>query len=290
MNLIHELEAKYPEAEDPAKKRPSTWKTELRQQDAVIDEQQILAVSVVALDAENLAKLYLALARLYLARFRTGAQTDNDAARAYLYAGRALSREPGNAEAYRMRGVIATLRYQSADAARKKSEEFADLLLGAKADLSECKSLDPGELGAYYNLAIADDEEGNRPEAIRISEEGIANLANIPRHLQEKYLADVYVNLACYVSDDFREATESAEQERLSKRVVKTCAEASEYIRNNLNSSKALQTFCDAMRRELGATGDFRGLPEAVRIELQKLADMNSLPEGSRAQKPSANI
>jgi hypothetical protein len=273
LNLIFQLQAKYPEAEDPAKKRPSTWKTELRQQDALIDEQQILAVSVVALDEENLAILYLALARLYLARFRTGAQTDSDAARAYLYAARALYCEPGNAEAYRMRGVIATLRYQSADGARKKSAELADLLLDAKADLMQCKSIDPGELGAYYNLAIVHDEEGNRPEAIRISEEGIANLANIPRHLQEKYLADVYVNLACYVGEDFREATESAAQERLSERVVKICTEASKYLRNNLKSSKALQIFRDAMRRELGATGDFRGLPETARTELQRLAD-----------------
>jgi hypothetical protein len=137
----------------------------------------------------------------------------------------------------------------------------------------QCKSIDPGELGAYYNLAIVHDEEGNRLEAIRISEEGIANLANIRRHLQEKYLADVYVNLACYVGDDFREATGRAAQEQLSKRVVRIGMEASEYLHNNLKSSKALQIFRDAMRRELGATGDFRGLPEAARTELQKLAD-----------------
>jgi hypothetical protein len=281
LSLIFQLEAKYPEAEDPAKKRPSTWKTELQQQDAVIDEQQILAVSVVALDEENLPKLYLALARLYVARFRTGAQTDDDAARAYLYAGRALLREPGNAEAYRMRGVIAMLRYQSADGARKKSAEFAELLATAKADLERCKLIDPGELGAYYNLAIAHDEEGNRPEAIRISEEGIANLATIPRHLQEKYLADVYVNLACYLGDDFREAKESAAQGQLADRIVALCSEASKYIRNNLKSSKALQIFRDAMRRELAVKGDFRGLPEAVRMELQKLADAAQLAGAS---------
>ena len=72
LNLILELEAKYPEEQDSARKQPSTWKSEVRQQDTLIDELQIVAVSVVVLDDANLLKLYLALSRSYLVRFQTG--------------------------------------------------------------------------------------------------------------------------------------------------------------------------------------------------------------------------
>lgn len=271
LNLILELEAKYPEEQDSARKQPSTWKSEVRQQDTLIDELQIVAVSVVVLDDANLLKLYLALSRSYLVRFQTGAQTDNDAARALLYADRALHCSPHSAEAYRMRGAAALVRYRTAEKSRKASDEFVDLLRNAKKDLKQCITIDPTELGAYCNLALTWDELGDRREAIRLSEEALAKLPSYPRIGLEKFLPDVSVNFACYLADDYRQTSDRDNQTELRFRIAKVCTDCRDYLRDTLKSSTAKVRFKTAMQRELAEGGDFRELPPETRTALEEL-------------------
>jgi len=273
LDLILELETKYPEEQNVAKRLPgSNWKTEVRQQQVLLDELQIVAVSVIVLDEEHLLKLYLALARSYLVRYQTGSQTDDDAARAYLYADYAIRSSPNNAEAWRTKGVIALIRFDAADEAGKKTGEIQDLLRSAKRDLIECLKIDPNDLGGYFNLAIIHDKDLNRSEAIRLSQEALGRLDKIPRKSLEKFLPDVSVNLACYLADEFRDASETAKKDELCKMIVDVCRECRTYLRDVLKSNKAKEGYTENMRRELKEKGDFRGLPEETHTALEELA------------------
>ncbi|MGD0903099.1 MAG: hypothetical protein ABR924_09175 [Terracidiphilus sp.] len=271
LNLILKLEAKYPEDQNWNLPRPNSWKMEERQQDILIDESQILTVSVVVLDDANLLKLYLVLARSYLERFKTGSLTDGDAARAYLYAGRAIECDQSSAEAFRMRGLIALSRFDSASPARQKTDEFRDLLEHAKQDFAQCKSLDPLNAGAFYNLALIALYEGDLDRAIQLSEELLAAKQDVPRKAKEKYFPDVYLNLACFVARKSKAASDSATQNALHDRIVKICTEGKGYLLAELGSSRAMDNFRESLKRELGAKGDFDGLPAATRAALEAL-------------------
>lgn len=271
LNLILKLEAKYPEDQNWNLPRPNSWKMEERQQDILIDESQILTVSVVVLDDANLLKLYLVLARSYLERFRTGSLTDGDAARAYLYAGRAIECDQSSAEAFRMRGLIALSRFDSASPARQKTGEFRDLLEHAKQDFSQCKSLDPLNAGAFYNLALIGSYEGDLDRAIQLSEELLAAKQDVPRKAKEKYFPDVYLNLACFVARKSKAASDPATQTALHDRIVKICTEGRAYLLAEVGSSRAMDNFRESLKRELGANGDFDGLPATTRAALEAL-------------------
>jgi hypothetical protein len=234
---------------------------EMRHQDVLIDELQMLAVSVVALDQENLMKLYLALTRSYLERFKTGALDDSDAARAHLYATRAIGVSPASTDAYRLRGVCAISRFRTLSAERKKTPEMQELFQGAKADFTHCLTLDPFYAGGFFNLALVEDDEGNRPEAIRLSESITRMGTNVNRKGKEKYFADVYINWACFVADDFRQTTDTALQADLNDRIVAICAEGKAY----------LKSFTESLGRELEDSGDFGHLPRETKEKLLKL-------------------
>lgn len=269
LDLIARLEAKYPEDENLNRLKPSSWKNEEKHQDILIDEAQILAISVVVLDDASLVRLYLLLAKSYLEQFRTGKQTDSDAARAYLYAGRAIACDRQNPEAYRMRGLISLSRYNSSD--KQNSEEFRDLLQQAKQDFLQCISLDPANAGALYNLALIGMYEGNFDEAIRVSEELLAARDSVPRSAKEKYLPDVFINLACFLADKAKTLRDEAAQYTLYKRILSVCTEAEEYLSAEVKSSKAMENFKTSLARELGEKGDFGDLPPDTRGGLADL-------------------
>ena len=170
-----------------------------------------------------------------------------------------------------MRGVIALLRYQTAGQDRKRRDELIELLKGAITDLIECNAIDSTELGAYFNLAIARDEEGNRPEAIRVSEEALSKRSSFPRSGQEKYLADVSVNLACYIAYDWLEEMDSAKKNALCTRILGVCRDCRDYLRDTVKSSKANSEFKASILRELAKGGDFKQLPQDTRAALEQL-------------------
>jgi hypothetical protein len=273
VELIQKLESKYPEEENLNKPKADSWGTELAHEDMLIDELQIVAVSVVVLDAASLLKLYMVLSRSYFDRFRTGTQTDADAARAYLYASRAILCSPKNADAYRMRGVCALSRYRNADAARKTTPEFVDLFAKAKADLGVAVDLDPFNAGAIYNLALLVDIEGNRNRAISLSEKLIdpGTAKRIKRWSQEKYLADVYINLACYFADWGRTENNPADKVKRWDHAVEICEQGKSYLQNELKSTRAVETFRASLNRELQPTKDLAGLNAQQLAKLQAL-------------------
>jgi len=244
LGLIQKLEAKYPEDENLNHPQADSWKREEQHQDVLIDELQIVAVSVVVLDKASLLKLYMVLSRSYFDQYRTGAQTDNDAAR-----------------------------YNLADAARQKSDEFKGLMLQAKADLVQCTKLDPYNAGAVYNLALLFDLEGNREKAIGLSEGLLSpeGMKNVSRRGQEKYFADVYINLACYLADASKSGTDLKEREALWDRVVQVCRETKSHLETTLRSTRAVETFLKSLRRELGPGKDFSPLPEDRRELVHQL-------------------
>lgn len=275
LELIHKLEAKYPDKMNLNRPRPDTWVTELQQEDGLIDELQIVAVSVVVLDNNSLLKLYLVLAKMYLERYKTGNQTDSDAARGFHYAGRAVQCSPQSDEAYRMRGLIGLSRYQSAADAGKinasNQDEYSGILSKANADFVQCKTFNPHNAGAYYNLAIIRDYEKKRPEAINIAEQIIADRANVTRDEQEKYLPSIYINLACYLADERADATVPVKQAELQRRILTLCTDAKQYLRAELESNSAVAEFTASLEKELRDTGDLGKLPDDVKRSLKGL-------------------
>lgn len=275
LELIHKLEAKYPDKINLNRSRPDTWATELQQEDSLIDELQIVAVSVVVLDDNSLLKLHLVLAKMYLERYKTGNQTDSDAARGYHYAGRAIQCGSQSDEAYRMRGLIGLSRYQWASEAGKidasNKDEFAEILRNANADFMQCKTLNPHNAGAYYNLAIIRDYEKKRTEAIGLCEQIVADRANVARTEQEKYLPSIYINFACYLADERRDEADPAKQAALQHRILTLCADAKRYLRAELESNSAAAEFTASLEKELRDKGDLGKLPDDVKRSLRGL-------------------
>ena len=273
LELIRKLEAKYPEDENLNSPRADSWGLEKVHQDVLIDELQIVAVSVVVLDTASLLKLYMVLSRSYFDRFRTGTHTESDAARAYLYASRAIDYSPDYAEGYRMRGVIALSRYRAAPAAQQLTNEFQTLLLAGKSDLNHCLQLDPVNTGGIYNLARLYDMEGDHAKAIGLSEQLLVpkNAKRISRWNQEKYFPDVYVNLACYFADESTREPDQKKKEQLWDKAVKTCEDCKTFLETELKSTRAMNTFHDSLKRELGPTGDFKTLPADRKDKLNLL-------------------
>jgi hypothetical protein len=275
LELIHKLEAKYPDKINLNRPRPDTWGTLLQQEDGLIDELQIVAVSVVVLDNNSLLKLYLVLAKMYLERYKTGTQTDSDAARGFHYAGRAVQCSPQSDEAYRMRGLIGLSRYQSAaDGGRisvANEDEYAEILRKANADFTQCQTLNLHNAGAYYNLAIIRDYEKKRLEAINFAEQIIADRANVTRDEQEKYLPSIYINLVCYLADERGDETDPAKQAALQRRILAHCTDAKQYLRAVLESNSAVAEFTASLEKELRDKGDLGKLPDDVKKSLRGL-------------------
>lgn len=271
LDLILRLEAKYPEDEDVNEPRTETWEIEEKHQDILIDEAQILAISVVVLDDANLVRLYLLLSKAYFEQFRTGDLTLGDAARAYLYANRAIDCDRSSADAYRMRGFISLSRFNMASEEEQKTREYQELLQQAKTDFLRCKSLDPVNAGALYNLALIGSYEGSPDEALHVSEELLAVRASIPRKAKEKYLPDVYINAACFLADKAKAAMDPAAQREIYARIVAVCEEGKEYLSAEVKSSKAMKNFSTSLMRELGTGGDFSALPADTRALLRDL-------------------
>lgn len=278
--LIHGLEANFPEDmnwnpsfADPAARE--NWESEMRQQDVLIDEMQIVAVGAFAFDQTELVKLYLALARFYFVRFKTISHQASDEARAFQYADHAVQCRPSSsvafAEAYRMRGVCTFDRYYSATPDDKKTDEFKRMLQEAQKDFIASKELDPTNAGAYYNLALVYDSQGMRPNAVEISEDLLAILKDVPRNSQIKYLADIYINLACYLADQARATKNPPDRTPLHAHILAVCTECRDYLRDSLHSSRATDQFKSSLERELREKGDLGRLPAEVKVTLRAL-------------------
>jgi len=282
-SLILDLEDRFPEDENLNRPRKDSWQSEEIQQSSLIDESQILAVSVVALDAASLLKLYLALARFYFDRFRTGLFAPSDAARAYIYASRAIKCSPRSADAYRMRGATTLSRYDAPSKKTMKSEEVQDLLQQARTDFNQCIELDQFNAGAFYNLALIslfeykdkqdkpDESALHLDKAIQISESLLAVKESVSRKAKEKYFPDVYINLACFFVYKSKTAADPAVQKEFYDRIVKTCTDGRDYLWTDVESSKAKNNFKESLGRELGTNGDFAGLPLTTRAALEAL-------------------
>jgi hypothetical protein len=274
LELIHKLEAKYPEKVNLNRPQDETWVNQLQQEDGLIDELQIVAVSVVVLDSYSLLKLYLVLAKMYLERYKTGTRTNGDAARGYHYAARAIQCNPQSDEAYRMRGLIGLSRYQTAADFKtiddSNKDEYAAILRDANADFVRCKTLNPHNASAYYNLAIIRDYEKKRSEAIDIAEHIIADRASVTRAEQEKYLPSIYINLACYLADELAETTDTAKQPELQRRILTLLSNAKQYLVAQLESNSAVAEFTASLEKELKER-DLKKLPDDLKKSLQAL-------------------
>jgi hypothetical protein len=281
--LILDLEDRFPEDENLNRERPDPWQSEERQQNSLIDESKILAVSVVALDSANLLKLYLVLARFYFGRFKTGGFLESDAARSYVYASRAIKDNPLSADAYRTRGATTLARCDAKSKDPQKLEEAQNLLQLARTDFNRCIELDQFNAGAFYNLALSSLLEykfkKEKPveaipcldRAIQLSESLLAIKDSVPRKAKEKYFPDVYINWACFVAYKAKTAGDLAVQKEMYAQIVKICTEGKNDLRSDVESSKAQENFEESLRRELDTNGDFSGLPQTTREELKAL-------------------
>jgi tetratricopeptide (TPR) repeat protein len=288
-NLIADLEDRFPEDEDMNRDLPPAglWQVEERQQQIQIDESQILAVSVVALDSANLLKLYLALARSYFQRSVTGEFTRGDAARASLYATRATDCNPKSVDAFRLRGASALALYDLGSKKNWSKEELDSLIGRARKDFTRCKEIDPIDAGALYNLALLSSYQGKFDEAIQISETLLDPRNNVPRRAKEKYFPGVYINLGCYFADKWKAETALAEKDALLASIVKICTDGRDCLRDKVRSTSALHRFKENLKKEL-AVQDFATLPEATKTELETLLKGGSAPEAKAVQAPQA--
>ncbi len=280
-SLIVDLEDRYPEDEDMNRDLPPAglWQVEERQQQIQIDESQILAVSVVALDSANLLKLYLALARSYFQRSVTGTFTRSDAARASLYATRATDCNPKSVDAFRLRGATALALYHLGTEKGWTKEELDSLIERARKDFTRCKEIDRVDAGALYNLALLSSYQDKFDDAIQISETLLDPRNNVPRRAKEKYFPDVYINLGCYFADKWK----AAPKDDLLVRIVKICTEGRDCLRDKVRSTTALDRFKENLKKEL-AVQDFATLPEATKTQLEDLLRGSSAPEAKATQ------
>jgi hypothetical protein len=290
-NLILELEDRFPEDENLNRSRPDTWQSEEKQQDSLIDESKILAVSVVALDQASLLKLYLALARFYFYRYRTGSHTESDAARSHVYASRAIKDNLLSADAYRMRGATTLARYdvklkdqEKAEGAKEPeiAEAAQNLLQHARRDCNRCIELDPFNAGGFFNLALVslfeyrrkkDKPEEATPhldQAIHILQNLLAVKEKVSRAAKEKHFPDVYINLACLFAYKSSLAKEDAVKKELYSQIVDICTDGKNCLRD-LESGKAKANFKESLTRELDTKGDFAALPQAAKDKLSAL-------------------
>jgi tetratricopeptide (TPR) repeat protein len=286
-SLIVDLEDRFPEDEDMNRDLPRTdlWQLEERQQQILIDESQILAVSVVALDNANLLKLYMALARSYFQRSVTGEFTRSDAVRACLYATRAIDCNSKSVDAFRLRGASALALYDLGSKKGWKAEELGSLIERARKDFTRCKDIDPIDAGALYNLALLSSYQSKFDEAIQISETLLGARDNVPRRAKEKYFPDVYLNLGCYFADKWKTETASDRKDDLLDRIVKICTEGRDCLRDKVRSTTALDRFKENLKKEL-AVQDFATLPEATKTQLEALLKGGSAPGARPVQPP----
>jgi len=288
-NLIVDLEDRFPEDEDMNRDLPSAdpWQLEERQQQIQIDESQILAVSVVALDSANLLKLYLALARSYFKRSVTGDFTRGDAVRASLYATRATGCNPKSVDAFRLRGASALALYDLGSKKGWEADELKSLIERARKDFTRCKEIDPIDAGALYNLALLSSYQSKFDEAIQISETLLDPRNHIPRRAKEKYFPEVYINFGCYFADKWKEEKVPAQQAEYCERIVKICTEGRNCLRDKVRSTTALDRFKESLKKEL-AERDFKNLPEATKAELEALLKNGSAQETKATGTPQA--
>jgi hypothetical protein len=286
-SLILELEDRFPEDENLNRERQDSWQSEEQQQNSLIDESKMLAVSVVALDSANLLKLYLVLARFYFGRFKTGGFLESDAARSYVYASRAIKDNPQSADAYRTRGATMLARCDAKSKDPQKSEEAQNLLQIARTDFNRCIELDQFNAGAFYNLAWSSSLEyklkiGKPVEAIacldraiQLSERLFAVRDSVPLKAKEKYFPDVFINWACFVAYKVKSTTDPALQTEMHSQIVKICTDGKDYLISAVESSKAEDNFKESLKRELDTTsapkGDFAELPQTTKDELEIL-------------------
>jgi tetratricopeptide (TPR) repeat protein len=309
-DLILELEDRFPEDENLNRSRSDTWQTEEKQQDSLIDESKILAVSVVALDQASLLKLYLALARFYFYRYRTGSHTESDAARSHVYATRAIKDNPRSADAYRMRGATTLARYdvklkeqEKAEGVKESeiAEPLQDLLQHARRDCNQCLKLDPFNAGGFFNLALVSLFEYRRkkdkPEeaalhldqAIHILQNLLAVKEKVSRAAIEKHFPDVYINLACLFAYKSSLTNEAAVKTELYGQIVGICTDGKNFLRD-LKSGKAKTNFKESLTRELNPEGgDFTALPQAAKDKLSALLSTSwDRPDGPTSGEPGA--
>jgi hypothetical protein len=158
-----------------------------------------------------------------------------------------------------------------ADLKERENPEIRRLLGYAKADFMHSWSCDSASCSACYNLALIAFYEGDLEGAVGYSERILRVQENIPYRTQEKFLADVYVNLACFHAAQARNAADANEKARLEELAVSVCARGNDYVRNTLKSAAALRLFRESLQRELGENGDFAKFSQERRQKLRAM-------------------
>ena len=173
---------------------------------------------------------------------------------------------------YALRGIFALGIVDAigmTDLARRRQ-----LLELAQADLAAALRQNPSEIGASYNLAIADYELGRLDDAIRVSVDGIQTMTtasrdNVSNQTIRKYGGAIYSNIACYLAKKAAQS-DPVDADRLRRRCVDQIRAGAAFL-NKADFSPAFGDLKKFLQKELSPTGDLDSLDSGTKDEIQKI-------------------
>ena len=299
LEIMHELQSILPDEADWNDNDSYRGLTEGVRQEILVSEFTVAALTIFNLERAPmqraaLANIDRALARFYIARHNTSADhSEADYERARFYASESIRLEPEMSRSYRLRGAIALGRFDTLGAAA--TPDVSRLLLqAAEADLLIAISRDTPQLsdaGAHYNEALVRFYSNDLDGAIRESRRSIGLRASFTPEHREKYLSDMYVNLACYLARKARQSTDVAAKESLSQESVRVFRDGVAEFQPTARIDGGLDALLRGLRRELAPGGDLDGLEDRWKDQLHELLTsalaMPAIPEpGIAVQQP----
>jgi len=279
-NLLLDLERTIPSESNWNAERAYESLSESERQNILITESTVNALRIFisgysTANLETQARLYRALARFYLGRFRVE-KLEQDAERADIYARRSQEIEPENSDNYRLRGALYLAKYRilkknpPATPSLIFTEKLASLLSAAEGLLSEATRKNDKDAGAAYNLALATSYRDNFDKAIAISKEAIEKRDELSYQQVRKYLPNLYINLACFLAKKADKEGDATVQASSRENAVTVLQEGLAYFEKR-DISLGIQALRIGIQRERQDTGAYKNLTPEQKASLDAM-------------------
>jgi len=259
-SLLFELEKIIAPETDWNDERAYEALNEEQKQEILISELTIAALpTLISRDATesiaSLARLYRALARFYFGRYKVE-KSRTDADRADAYISRALNIDAEHAGSYRLRGAV----YLAEQRLNPSPSGQPDPLLNrAEKNLRLALQKDKNDLGSYYNLALALERGGHRPEGIELIRGVLLRWSDFSEAQKRKYVASIVLNQACDLNAEARAAKDPAQHKILQDEALKTVVDGWSLLLAGRDTN-GLVSLRKSIDRELKPAGDLGDL------------------------------
>ncbi len=270
-SILHEIELLMPPRENWFQDR---WFEDLESESHAqiqASELTVAAISIFALERAprikpSLESIYYEFALYYTGRSLSSDQQKGDFARALMYAKRVIDLSPSNSVGYRLQGAVYLERYRGlpAPTSAKETAEKDDLLKKAQVALDQALkegTADSVDAAAYYDRALLAFNQKNVRDAIAVLERLLKQRDKVSGPDADKYLPDVYRNLACgfaMLADQAKQ--DKPEAQKQSDRAVGTIRVALEDFRAKTDLYRGLAKLIKVLEEELKPGGDLSKL------------------------------